>query len=410
MKVTASKNIFRHLILAFSFIILPLTMFTSCFNSGEPDSPYVKGPVESTTLIYAVATNNLVYNLFSDKQEMLAAAKDIDINRNLILLYESTLSNGPLLKKLVKNKDNTYEFETIKDYTTDKSSVDPERIQEVINDAVSYVDSRSIGLVLWSHGTGIDYYPGATIKNIATLPTEGSFGYDRDPDNTSVHYEINIDDLADALPDNLFEYIWFDACYMGSIEVAYELRNKCKYFVGYPTEVFEIGAAYDLVLPYIARKEPDLIGGAEAFFNFYAHNSTPSARVATVGVVNMEEIENVADYVAEVNSNYSYPSRTSDLQTYTRGSIGPFYDFGQVLSVTASQGEDYMISEEINDLLDKFIIYKAVTDMDFDGRPFYKEKYSGLSCHLHDPIYTSQKEKYYQTLDWYKRVFPGNKN
>ena len=37
---------------------------------------------------------------------------------------------------------------------------------------------------------------------------------------------MEIDALADALPDNVAEYIWFDVCLMGCIEGLYEMRNK----------------------------------------------------------------------------------------------------------------------------------------------------------------------------------------
>ncbi|MCI1647799.1 MAG: clostripain-related cysteine peptidase [Bacteroides sp.] len=40
---------------------------------------------------------------------------------------------------------------------------------------------------------------------------------------------MEIDQLADALPDHVAEYIWFDVCLMESVEALYELRNKSDY-------------------------------------------------------------------------------------------------------------------------------------------------------------------------------------
>ena len=47
---------------------------------------------------------------------------------------------------------------------------------------------------------------------------------------------MEIDDLAKGLPDDLFDFILFDACYMASVECTYELRNKAEYILASPTE------------------------------------------------------------------------------------------------------------------------------------------------------------------------------
>lgn len=71
--------------------------------------------------------------------------------------------------------------------------------------------------------------------------------------------------LADAIPDGVFDFIWFDACYMSGIETAYELRDKCDTFVAYPTEVYTPGMPYNLTIPYILKETPDLKSAASEF-------------------------------------------------------------------------------------------------------------------------------------------------
>lgn len=66
---------------------------------------------------------------------------------------------------------------------------------------------------------------------------------------------MNIEDLKSVLQNAPhFDFIMFDACFMQSIEVAYELRNFCDYYIGFPAENPGPGAAYDRMFPYIFQK------------------------------------------------------------------------------------------------------------------------------------------------------------
>ena len=383
--------------LAFSIML----SFTSC-DKDSPEGPIQKDSIKTTVLLYAVASNNLYSNLIEDKEEMLSAAREMDLSNLRMLVYQITPYDEPALLELKKSDDGEVAFETVKEYTKELYSTDPLRISEVIDDVRSNYQSDLYGLVLWSHGTGID--PFNSTRSDAVLPMVYSFGSDKDSDKDSSYADqINIDELADAIPDNLFNFIWFDACYMSGIETIYELRDKCEYFVGYPTEVFTPGMPYDLTLPYFLSEEPDLKGGAEKFFNYYANHSSSSYRVATVCVIDMNKLEPVADFCKDAYAD-TFLSSGYGLQKYTRGSIGPFYDFGQYTRLMAANSDALNDVDDFNALLGDMIIYSAATDIDFNYNPISKENFSGISCHL---FYDdgSKKSEFYKTLDWYKRVY-----
>lgn len=48
---------------------------------------------------------------------------------------------------------------------------------------------------------------------------------------------MEIDELAEALPDHVFDFIMFDACYMASTESSLCFRDKADYILASPTEV-----------------------------------------------------------------------------------------------------------------------------------------------------------------------------
>lgn len=398
------KHQFRTDIKNWGAVVAMASLTLSACGDHSPDAPKIKEDAKTTVLLYAVASNNLYGNLVDDKEEIIAAASNMDMSGLEMFVYQVTPYDEPSLLQLKSNAEGEYDFVTVKEYSRDLYSTDPIRIAEVINDVKTGYKSNLYGLVLWSHGTGLDPFNSTRSSEDGSHPMLHSFGSDRNPDkDTSYSDQINIDELADAIPDNMFNFIWFDACYMSGIETIYELRNKCRYFVGYPTEVFTPGMPYDRTLPYFLAETPDLVGGAEAFFNYYANYSSSSMRVATVCVVDMDKLEPVADYCRLAYSGAPVPV-TSGLLKYTRGSIGPFYDFGQFTKAMASNNIDAPDVTDFENALGDLILYSAATEKDFNYNPIEPDKFSGISCH----IYVDDgggKAKFYETLDWYKRVY-----
>lgn len=405
------------LVFASVFFVLA-SVLTSCGGNDDPDDPdEPAGRLKRTVLLYAVASNNLSGNLIDDKNEMLQAAREMNMKDLSMLVYEVTVNGNPKLSEIVRQPDGSYAYSIVKEYDKSLYSTDPQRISQVITDACQLRPADHYGLVLWSHGTGID-------PSFSTHPTKSddmissdfsgqmafSFGSDNDPNKRPDYNDkTDIDELADAIPDGVFDFIWFDACYMSGIEMIYELRDKCDYFVGYPTEVFTPGMPYHLTMPCFLRETPDLVEGAKAFFTYYSESSDPSWRVATVAVVDMNKIEPVADLCRKV-----YPGSamlpTLGLQKYTRGSIGPFYDFGQVTRLKASGSNGNADSNAFDKAMSEFVVWSAATDRDFSNNKIEKENYSGISCHLFDPASTGSKDSFYRTLDWYERIYQTSDN
>ena len=380
---------------------------SSC--SEEPsDSPYVSSEAESTTLIYAVATNSLSSNFVGDTTEMVAAAPYIDLSKNNVLIFATTYKNDPQLLKLTKN-GNKYNFKVIKNFSTDKSSLDPERISEVLDYVIDSHKADSYGLIFWSHSTGSQPYLQTETRseentgdNSVKLPGLYSFGQDINS-TLGMTFQINIDELARVIPDNTFDYVWFDSCYMSNIESIFEFKNKCNYYIGYPTEVLEYGLPYDIVLPYIAKKNADVVTAADLFFKYYAENSYSGLRYATVAVTDMKKIDKLADICRSYFVAGYQPSATSFIK-YTRGSSGPFYDLADYAKAMAKYKEMEFSKNEWDAVLDEVVIYKATTNY-FLTLPISQEQYSGLSAHIYNFNDSSEKEAYYQSFDWFKSVF-----
>lgn len=405
------------------FLIVSGMIYSGCSKSDEPnpDNEDLK-EVSTSLLIYAVATNNLSYDFSCDMAEVLMAAEEIDLAKTDVWVYSVTPKSDPNLSKLIKDKDDTFTFEVVKGYDRQTYSTDPERISQVINDYLKSSKAKKRGLIFWSHATGwspkfsdhslpevSDNEAPASGELIKTgieatekVEDEPKGWYGQDIYEGKADY-CDLLELESAIPDSIFDFIWFDCCYMSSIEVLYQLRNKAPYIVAYPTEVAGEGLPYHITLPYIACEDINLIEAAR----FTAQYFLDKHSVVTICVAETAHLEDLAAEAAKAVGG-ERPATTT-LQRYSRDPNGPFYDFGQYTNDWGSTLETGWDSHAFNNLLNMVVKYKAASEVGFDRRPINPENFSGISCHYFKDNGKAENE-YYKLLDWYKVVYADFEN
>lgn len=399
------------------FILTIVSLFvTSSCSKDEPD--YIPPKDTSTSiLLYAVASNNLYQNYLEDLDEIKIGLKGKDLDEINFYIYSVTPSHDiqPTLYKAVTKEDGNVDFKVIKQYDRSISSVNPERISEVINDYSLLSQAPTKGLILWSHSTAWSPTPDTldnllsgqkrvsrSVSDIQSVDRDDIRWWGQDIDGEIKNY-CDLPELASAIPDNYFDFIWFDCCYMSSIEVIYEMKDKAKMFVAYPTEVLAEGAPYELILPYIAVDKPDLIGAASAMSDYYLEGN----KYFTLAVIDPSPIEEIADMAQTAIPGERI--RSTKLLKYSRPPYF-FYDFGQYTDTWgASLGETWD-PERFHELMDKLVVYKNCGSRLFDGRPIEKENFSGVSCcyfnyNPEDNYLMDEDQLYYINLQWFKRVF-----
>lgn len=398
--------------------IVAIGMLPSCGHNDEPEPVNKTKKVKRTVLVYAIASNNLWSDFRSDRDEMLRGLENVNLDESRLLVYWVSPTHGlyegekdpvtgnpypPALYEVERDKaTGELDFVTLNTYSRSVYSTDPKRMSDVIADAMNTAPAEHYGLVLWSHGLG--WLPAAHRSRGTETETRSgtifhSFGYDEELNGID---EMDIDELALAIPDNTFDYIWFDACYMTGIETVYQLRHKCETLVGYPTEIWSGGIPYDIVISTLISEKPNLEDAAGKVFDYYASAGWP----ATVSVISMAGLEELADAVKDIyqkNGVILSSEEIAQLQYYSRNTKYPFYDMGQyVLKLAENLPAEYSVA--LQSALDKSVKYKAITPLNFDRRPFNQEVYSGLSTHIWRGD-DSNAEIFYSTLDWYRRVY-----
>jgi hypothetical protein len=150
------------------------------------------------------ADNNLWDVALVDIEEMKRGYTETGVN---LIVLTDVANEAPCLIKITENGE-----QKIKTYQ-EFNSADPANINRLLGEIIEMYPSDSYGLILWSHGTS--WLPaGVPVKSFSA-------------DGNS---RMDISELAEALPVK-FDFILFDACLMGAVEVAYELRNKTDYII-----------------------------------------------------------------------------------------------------------------------------------------------------------------------------------
>ncbi|MVN91294.1 clostripain-related cysteine peptidase [Mucilaginibacter aquatilis] len=324
------------------------------------------------------ANNNLKYDALNSINMMERGAANLD--GNLLVYIKTESATSYLLKIKFDNDGNRIVSDTVKVFTGDKPS-DPGRLKTVIEYTQSQYPAQSYGLVLWSHATSW-----APANNKVSVRSFGS-------DNG---IEMDIKALKDALPNN-FEYIIFDACSMGSVEVLYEFKDKANYLMASPTETLAESYPYQTITPLLFNSADQLSTLAKAYYDYY-NSYTDERRSASVVLVKSSELEALAVQTNKLFKNYKKSGDrliSSGVQRldYTAGFPVPNYDFTDFLDHNFSTNQ----LDEIKEQLNKAVLYKAATPK-FLGTNI--QKFSGLSCYI--PFPGDVNFSYYQQLSWYK--------
>lgn len=384
-------------LLTLLFAISLVFILPSCGKKDEPK----RSATKRTVLVYAVASNNLASDLVSDRSEMVQAAPDVaGLGKDVrVLLYSvpSQTAVSATLAELKQDASGVWGFQEIKTYDRNKFSTDPDRMREVFSDLVTEAPAEKYGLILWSHGTG-------WIPNFSDhqLPEglQKSYGMDKYQGVTDY---CDIDELANAIPDRMFDYIWFDLCYMMGVEVVYQLRNKCDYIAGYPTEDWSMGMNYETTLPMLVAPNPDLAEAGKSFYDYY----TAQKMAVTVTVMKTDGLERLAQATADIYAYGERPSSANGLMNYSRLKT-PLYDFGQFTRkyLDSSDPEAEKLKAAFDLALSDMTVYAGCSTKNFNGTEgaFDPAQYSGLSCYFPGST-AANVDSYYRSLDWYLRVF-----
>lgn len=376
--------------------MMAAAIFAAAVMQGcKHDEPTLPEPVEPakasrTMLVYMVATNNLGTGGFddSDLREMKKAAEAGDLGDGRLLVYHAS-SAGVVLKEITAEGTDT-----LKVYDNGQVSVTIDRMREVIDDTKEFAPAQDYGMVLWSHASG--WLQDGIVEESVQLR---SFGQDGSVNSK----KMNISSLAEATKDAGLSFIYFDCCYMGSVEVAYEMRHSASYMVMSPAEIPANGMPYDLNLKHLLNTkisvEEALIAAATSTYNSYNEIFVKGDCPNTMAMIKTEGLEQLAIATREIYDQAPFTRDVEmDYQKFSPRYTRYYYDFGQYVE---SLCHDEQLLRTWNDAMANTVRYAAASPWIWSSFPV--EHYSGLSTYILDDE-AAGTVKDYNTLQWYKDV------
>lgn len=385
--------------LRFALILLSFCMILVSCEKSDPVEP----DPNRTVLVYMAADNDLSSDSDANIEQMLEGMKN---KTGRLVIYLDPAYDVPHLMTIKGSKNPV--VDTLETYP-EENSASVEVLSRVIGDTRRLFPSQSYGLILWSHGQGWipanSSFHGARSLSVgrSTILRTKYFGVDVKPVDGSGTSYIDIKQLSEAITGK-FDFILFDACFMSSIEVLYELRDRADYFIASPAEIISDGFPYDHICPYLWGDVVDMKKICTAFFNYYNTHPDPNNvgwQSATVALVKSDELEELMVTVQDILKGrtdfqglnvWRYP-----LSNYTLPNV--FYDLGDYINAVADDSGKAAFRKQ----LEKTVIYKAATPK-FFGATIPADKYSGLSTYIPLSQWWNMNTTYFE-LEWPQHVY-----
>ena len=434
-------------------IVMAVLFSVSCTKDGEdPRYPHASRVV----LVYMAGDNSLGGYVRDNLDAMVRGMASAPAGSRTIA-YVDTPGENPRLVEVTSSGT-----QTLYTWPSAHNSASAATVREVVSLVRTLAPADRYGLVLWSHGlawmpswaTGYltrskarigDIWPQTKHEEMlpvsftsvahpdsvpvsvtaagpasadrpiptASVPTSWPatkwFGQDTG-ENPSGY--LDVEQLSEAIPSGVFDWILFDACFMASAETLYALRDKAERIVCSPAEVIADGFPYAEIMAELLRSEPDLRAVCESYYLHYARHAQSSYRSATVSLVETSQLEALAAATASVlgAALTADPealadmdlSRVQPLDRYRRHFL---FDMGSVVGELETRG---LIPASVADAwhvqLARTVTYEAHTPTMLG---LSLDACCGLSMYVPYADYADLNE-YYRSLEWYRQCYPAD--
>ena len=351
--------------------------------------------------------------------------------RGEMLIYTDQTNRKPCLLRINGTRsavDGLYGIDTVYPYP-EENSADAAVLSRVIHTVVSEFPADNYGMLFFSHASG--WLPAGMLAAPRSLIIDNGDGIPK---------EMEYDDFAAAIPDKQFDFIIFDACFITDVMMMYELRHKADYILASSAEIVSPGFTpvyKNNIMRLYDTKSPvtTVVAGFAQSYMDYVKNSFPEDDIycsATLGIVNMSEMQNLATTVKTALNGVMIDESTLtvdsiqrfDRPKYNRNNLITsgqrsirYSDFGHIMESLVT---DKLISDThyaaFQAQMEKTVVWKANTKRFLlrnlpDGTPdyaeydgFFIEHHSGLSAYIEQDVYPVLNSAC-QNSSWYKAIY-----
>ena len=386
------------LIIATLFIVVGV----SCSNGDSPDGPDVPiTPVGQTVFMFFPWSNSLLSDFRRTVEDMQTVVAQRSMKDERVMVFMATSEREAVLFELKKQNGQCL-TDTLRRYS-DRPFTSRQWLTSLFSEVMTLAPASRYGMVVGCHGMA--WVPVQGQRNARKrlgsqerIDEEDNLykeeRLDKEGDDL-MHFEvqgpvttrfiggtypetqIETTDLADAMADAGLhtEYILFDACYMSSVEVAYELKDVTHYLIASPTEVLSYGFPYITMGKHLLGT-PNYKGIVDSFISFYSSYNLPYGTVAVTDCTQLDALAAIAQQINAADAEQLVPNGVQIMDGY---SPTLFYDLGHLMSL---KDAGTVLTAAFAEQLEKTVPYKGHTGQYFTtlkDAPVDIKHYSGLN-------------------------------
>lgn len=376
----------------------------SCSNGDSPDGPDAPvTPVGQTVFMFFPWSNSLLSDFRRTVEDMQTVVAQRSMKDERVMVFMATSEREAVLFELKKQNGRCL-TDTLRRYN-DRPFTSRQWLTSLFSEVMTLAPASRYGMVVGCHG--LAWVPVQGQRNARkrlgsqekideedNLYKEERIDKEGEP-NDLMHFEvqgpvttrfiggtypetqIETTDLADAMADAGLhtEYILFDACYMSSVEVAYELKDVTHYLIASPTEVLSYGFPYITMGKHLLGT-PNYKGIVDSFISFYSSYNLPYGTVAVTDCTQLDALAAIAQQINAAAAEQLVPNGVQIMDGYNPTL---FYDLGHLMSL---KDAGTVLTAAFAEQLDKTVPYKGHTGQYFTAlkdAPVDIKHYSGLN-------------------------------
>ena len=414
----------RYLLHIIYIIITSAGLFvvSACCHEEEERWDRPTKEMDRTLIFYMAGENSLARFVAADSSEIARGMAGLPEGCRVVMYIDDHKSS----RICVGTREHPIEI--MHQYERNIYSTDSTEMEGVLARIFKQYPAKSYGLVMWSHASGWVFWHTTAGRPRAKQARRRTFGIDNQIRSSSSNSgrQMNLTTLAHVLSHHPhLDFIFFDACYMQNIEVAYELRKVTDWVMGSPAEIPGDGAPYDDLLGLLASPEAQPNLALQAYYDYYVTGfGRMSYDGAILSAVKTSELPQLAEATKPLLRRI-LKDRTlidcSDVQRYcpldSSQYFTEFYDMGNVLYNYATEDEYQLWYKS----LERAVPYRYLSPRWTSANPPYSlrvkdaEHCAAVSMFVPTTYYDnlwwaddnrnlySWMDEYHQ-LEWYKAV------
>ena len=416
----------RHTFFCLAMILLTALTTASCekWRKKKEVDP------ERVFILYSAGFSNLSPSLTEDIQDLLSGDIPAKNSADVVLVISRKTSDAsgrdyvketaPYLFRVYRTKSKAV-CDTLFALPAGSSLADADNMRTMLSKAAELFPVKHYGMVLSSHATGwvpAGYYASPNMYRSSSGPLRSSRIPTVDPpgmdepgfiltkalgpeyyNNGGIRYahEMDIEALASAIPFRL-DYLLFDACLMGGVEVAYELRNVAGLIGFSQAETLSDGFDYRKMAGHLTGS-PDPEAVCRDFYEQYAGRSG-NYKSATVSLVNTAGLDRLASACKPLFEKYRSAIASLD-RNNVQGFGGTKHWYYDLVDVLEQAGATAGELASVRSALQSCIEYAAHTGQYYSmyGGLYPIDAFCGLSMYL-PSAGSSYLDNFYRDIPW----------